>query len=107
MGDLSGLDPLLLAHDSGRMDSLKAFLVRALRSGAFIGRPEHARYDLSKTADCTWCGLPDTNLHWLECPGFAAVRAELERLRPHLLPSRFSLESCFDGDPAHHQTFVS
>ena len=99
MRDLSGLDPLLLAHDSGRMDSLQASLVSALRSAAFIDRAAHARYDLSKSADCTWCGVPDTNLHWLECPRFAAVRASLERwqehhagdstaLRAHLLPSR-------------------
>eukprot|EP00435_Cladocopium_sp_Y103_P031943 s1553_g8.t1 len=99
MNDLVGLDPLLLNLDSTTLTSLQQSLMSSLRSGAFMNRAMQARFDYTKNALCSSCGVPDDNLHWLVCPRFENVRTALgnwqhnhssdsRALKAHLLPSR-------------------
>ena len=37
----------------------------------------HAKYDKTKTAHCPLCNVADTQSHWLTCPRFAAIRADI------------------------------
>eukprot|EP00435_Cladocopium_sp_Y103_P056205 s2024_g18.t2 len=99
MRDLTGLDPQLLVAVSANLTSLEQALLGSLQAGAFMNRAAQAHYDLTKTKNCRLCAVPDTNLHWLQCPRFAAVRSSVEgwqdhhsfdgvALCSHLLPSR-------------------
>eukprot|EP00435_Cladocopium_sp_Y103_P044883 s401_g12.t1 len=99
MSDLRGLDPHLLAATSSGLTSLEQARLSALQSGAFMNRAAQARYDKTKTTHCSLCDVPDTTLHWIGCPRFAAIRSAVEcwqdhhgfdntALCSHLLPSR-------------------
>ena len=99
MADLIGLDAALAPVCEMRLDALQASLVGALQSGAFLGDAIHSKYDKTKSALCNRCQVPDTVLHWLECPRFAAIRQGIENwqdghhldttaMKAHLLPSR-------------------
>jgi hypothetical protein len=94
MSGLDGLDPLLLDLDASRLTSLQQSLVGALRSGSFMEKAAQSRFDCTKQADCTLCGVKDTTLHWLECPRFSA---ESSRPGHHSLegsPTAFTLTIC-------------
>eukprot|EP00435_Cladocopium_sp_Y103_P028600 s799_g7.t1 len=99
MRDLAGLDPSLLEVNSAHLTGLEQALMGSLQSGAFMDRASQAHFDMTKTKHCSLCDVPDTNLHWLQCPRFASVRSSVERwqnhhdfdtlaLCSHLLPSR-------------------
>ena len=99
MSDLCGLDPLLVSVDSSSLTSLQQSLQGSLQSAAFMDSSLHAKYDLTKSCTCALCGVPDTQLHWLECPRFGSVRSfigawqshhslDTTALKAHLLPSR-------------------
>ena len=99
MLDLRGLDPALLLKSTLGLTSLQRSLVDALRSGAFMDRSSQSKFDLTKMALCSQCGVEDNTLHWLECPRYASLRAQMgswqnhhsmdsKSLKAHLLPSR-------------------
>eukprot|EP00435_Cladocopium_sp_Y103_P034796 s173_g9.t1 len=99
MMDLDGLDPHVAGADKSSLSALDAALVGSLQAGAFIGDSIHSKYDYTKSKDCQLCGVPDTPVHWLQCPKYSAERTAIEgwqnaavdgplSLRMHLLPSR-------------------
>ena len=98
MVDLNGLDLSLSTWISERLSMQDTCLVASLQSGAFIGGARHAKYDLTKTDLCEYCGSKDEHSHWLCCPGYASLHSDESLMLPlsdlqtslktHLLPSR-------------------
>ena len=78
MCDLHGLDEYLTLLDAKQLSSHHRALVSALHSGAFISDAEHSKYDAEKPAVCSHCLCPDTRAHWLQCPRFASLRAQID-----------------------------
>ena len=100
MADLKGLDCYLACRLRKSLDAKQTSLLAALQSGAFMAASSHAKYDKTKTAHCPLCNVADTQSHWLTCPRFAAIRADIPAwpyghefddgvaFACHLLPSR-------------------
>eukprot|EP00435_Cladocopium_sp_Y103_P054257 s825_g17.t1 len=99
MSDLTGLDPAAVHALHRSATALDMARLSALHSGCFMSNAQHAKYDLTKTARCLACDVPDDLLHWLVCPRHANIRQEIPKwqdrtqhdttaLRMHLLPSR-------------------
>ena len=104
MNDLDGLHTPLLPAGGHKMDALSTSLVAALQSGAFMNQAAQSRFDLTKNEQCSICGVPDTTLHWIECPRHDEMRVAVAgfqlqhpmdtvALVSHLLPSRSPFES--------------
>eukprot|EP00438_Fugacium_kawagutii_P031979 Skav207040 [mRNA] locus=scaffold975:198961:208505:- [translate_table: standard] len=99
MQDLDGLDPHLVRADRSQLDALETSLLGSLQSGAFIATSTHAKYDATKHACCSRCGVENTQPHMLECPCYESIRngisgwgrdpeCDTTALSVHLLPSR-------------------
>ena len=99
MANLCGLDTALLRSKVSKLNSLDTALVGALNAGAFMSQSSQSKFDLTKQKDCEHCNVPDTQLHWLECPKNEPVKGSIsgwvdrhwgdtDALRAHLLPSR-------------------
>ena len=98
MWDLHGISADLAQLDVQRMSPLNLSRLRALQSGAFLFRAEHAVHDRSLDGHCPTCLVPDTREHRIcVCPRYNDCRkpdvnyAELWQqspacLRCHLLP---------------------
>ena len=102
MLDLRGLDPALLSKTTTGLTSLQRSLVDALRSGAFMDRSSQSKFDLL----CQQCGVVDNTLHWLECPRYAHLRAQMDHWQNHH-SSSFSLSFCWslETDPDDDSMF--
>ena len=122
MDDLHGLDAALTFLDREQMTNADLNKTMALQTGAFLTQKQHSKYDVTKTGDCSLCGVPDTQRHWFDCPRFAALReslpelpAELDEIPKcvlhHLLPPRnpfvFSLKKYFVDLPDTTGLFLS
>ena len=77
MCDLTGLDGPLTLWNTKRMLPLHRSLLSALHSGAFLSAHEQSRFDDEQTPFCTLCGCEDDRQHWLQCPRFANLRANI------------------------------
>ena len=77
MRDLRGIDGALTLWNTKKMLPLHRSLLSALHSGAFLSANEQSRFDDEKTAFCTLCGCEDDRQHWLLCPRFANLRANI------------------------------
>ena len=100
MDDLVGLDTALVFRLNRNLDGLQLTLLAALQSGTFCSSASHAKFDCTKVADCSHCGVRDTQHHWLICPRYAHLRTDIEgwdhhcyavhnrAFTGHLLPSR-------------------
>ena len=82
MEDLYGLDLELALLDRSSMVPADLGRVLALQSGAFISTWQHAKFDVTKSAICSHCLVPDTQMHWFRCPKYVELRAA----QPALLP---------------------
>eukprot|EP00435_Cladocopium_sp_Y103_P074403 s90_g48.t1 len=76
MRDLCGLDVALTLLDHNKQTAIDVARIRALQSGAFVSSWQHAKYDTTKQPVCQFCLQPDTQMHWLKCPRFAAQRTD-------------------------------
>ena len=99
MVDLRSLDRSILNDSRQRRSPLQLALQSSLQSGAYIDRASHAKYDVSKVAQCSCCGIKDDQAHWLICPRYQSLRVQAmlddqtirqapEPLKLHLLPER-------------------
>ena len=98
MVDLCGLDTLLVTRLGKHLDPLQLSLLGSLQSGSFCAAAHHSKYDATKSPICARCGVKDDQAHWLVCPQYAAIRADIPdwdstsqeglALKCHLLPSR-------------------
>eukprot|EP00438_Fugacium_kawagutii_P008486 Skav210938 [mRNA] locus=scaffold713:136269:139058:- [translate_table: standard] len=99
MADLTSSDVDLVHFDRDRLTPQELGQVLALQSGAFISNSQHAKYDVSKCAECSLCGVPDAPDHWFHCPRFAHLREDMPDMQNwlssvplctlhHLLPLR-------------------
>ena len=100
MRSLGGLDSTLVFRLGRQLDARQLALVGALQSGTFCSSYSQSKFDCSKAADCQVCQVRDSQHHWLVCPRFAHLRADIdnwdhhkltdsnEAFCGHLLPSR-------------------
>ena len=99
MDDLCGLDMHLVMKLGRNLDALHLSLLGALQAGSFCAAASHSKYDATKSAICACCGVKDDQAHWLVCPRYSAIRADIPgwdysgaecglAMKCHLLPSR-------------------
>ena len=75
MQDLHGIESDLMHLDVRGMTPLNLSRLRALQSGAFLFRAEHAVHDRSLDGNCPTCQVPDTREHRVcYCPRYADCR---------------------------------
>ena len=107
MKDVKGLDPYLTGRLQTSLDAKQTSWLAALQSGAFMASSNHAKFDNTKCPLCSICGTADSQAHWLTCPRFSHIRADISgwpygmefadgvAFACHLLPSRTSLSVQF------------
>lgn len=78
MEDLHGMDRYLTTYQVNKLMPLERSLLSALQSGAFVSTSEHSKYDAEKTPFCTICECENDRAHWLLCPRFRHLRADIE-----------------------------
>ena len=69
--------------------------------GAFISDWQHAKFDLAKQGMCQVCQEPDTQMHWLQCPKYAELRASRPEISSwsRILPYSFLHHLLVPGSP--------
>ena len=77
MSDLNGIDHACSTRRRSKYTSLQARLVSAVQDGSFRAPAHHARYDLTKSAQCPLCLVPEDYKHQVcDCPRYRTCRAE-------------------------------
>lgn len=94
MQDLDGIDSALIFRIGRNLDSLQVALVGALQAGSFCSNSSQSKFDGTKVSDCQECQVRDTPQHWLVCPRFAHLRAEIEGWDHHLQAAPNSAFCC-------------
>ena len=69
--DLQGIDRRLTLVRDEQLTPLQLAQISSLREGSFVSPWQPSKFDLTKSPLCDSCGVPDKQLHWLECPKFA------------------------------------
>ena len=76
LSDLAGIDKFQTLQFDDKLTPLKLAQINCIREGSFISPWQQSRFDLTKHADCAVCNVPNTQLHWVECPKFAEHRLD-------------------------------
>ena len=76
LSDLAGIDKFQTLQFDDKLTPLQLAQINCIREGSFISPWQQSRFDLTKHADCAVCNVPNTQLHWVECPKFAEHRLD-------------------------------
>ena len=112
---LEGIDYEVLQRAQNKLLPADRAWLLPLRDGTFIEPRQQAKYDLTRTLNCEYCGASDSVAHrTFECPAFANARLPFQdlvdlggsvpaALRIRLLPSRNPHHGPFRAALAHQR----
>ena len=92
---VTGLDTKLVQRSHKNLDPSKLSLLRAPQTGSFFSASSQANFDCI----CAFC--KDSQFHWLSCPRYAHLRADVPGISVGLLWKLPILITRIDAGPCH------